>query len=213
MRFFAEFILSEVEGLKMTHESDEIFLMRGKDREKNAVPALAEQIVAYAQHKHLSAQTLGRWQVWREEDRAALLSLAEELQLGENHLRDFLDWLEEIVLRDGSTVCSLLARPELRRPLDAKLSRNDKLKAVKDALRKLRYPQLSRLEDNLRAAVKALDLGGRVRVSFPPAFEGDEVTVEITARNVKELDESVTRLQRQLDDGALQRVFDLLDQV
>jgi len=177
------------------------------------LPTLPEQIVTYARHKHLSAQTLGRWQAWTEEDQAAWLSVAEELQLGENHLRDFLDWLEETVLRDGGTIHSLLARPELRRPLDAKLSRNDKLKAVKEALRKLRYPQLSRLEDDLRAAVKALDLGSRVRVSFPPAFEGDEVTVEITARNVKELDEGVTRLRQRIAAGALQRVFDLLDQV
>ncbi len=177
------------------------------------MPALPEQIATYARHKYLSVQTLARWQAWTEEDQAALLPLAEELQLGENHLRDFLDWLEEIVLRDGGAIHSLLARPELRRPLDAKLSRNDKLKAVKDVLRKLRYPQLSRLEDDLRVAVKALDLGGRVRVSFPPAFEGNEMTVEITARNVQELDENVTRLRQRITDGALQRVFDLLDQL
>ncbi|MBI3300985.1 MAG: hypothetical protein HYZ72_02755 [Deltaproteobacteria bacterium] len=173
---------------------------------------LAEQIIAYAQQKHLSAQTLARWQAWAENDQAAFLALAQELQLGENHLRDFLDWLEEVVLRDGGTTRDLLARPEIRRPLAAKLARNDKLKAVKDALRKLRYPRLSRLEEDLRAAVKALDLGSRVRVSFPPTFEGDEVTVEIKARNVKELDESLARLRQRVEDGALQRVFDLLDQ-
>ena len=77
----------------------------------------------------------------------------------------------------------------------------------------MRYPRLSRLEEDLRAAVKALDLGGRVRVSFPPAYEGDEVTVEIRARSVKELSDSLARLRQRLDDGALQQVFDLLDQV
>jgi hypothetical protein len=177
------------------------------------VPALTDQIAAYARQKHLSVQTLARWQAWAEEDQAELLTLAEELQLGENHLRDFIDWLEEIVLRDGGTIRGLLSRPEIHRPLDIRLSRNDKLKAVKDALRKIRYPQLSRLEDDLRAAIKALDLGSRVRVSFPPAFEGDEVTIEIKAHNVKELDDSVTRLRQRLDDGALQRMFDLLDQI
>ena len=177
------------------------------------MPSLAEQIAAYAREKHLSAQTLTRWQAWAEEDQTAFLALAQELQLGENQVRDFLDWLEETVLRDGGTIRELLARPEIRRPLGAKLARNDKLKAVKDALRKLRYPRLSRLEEDLRAAVKALDLGGRVRVSFPPAYEGDEVTVEIRARSVKELSDSLARLRQRLDDGALQQVFALLDQV
>src|SRR5262249_31603149 len=157
------------------------------------LPSLPEQILAYAQHKHLSVQTLARWQAWAEEDQGALLQLAEELQLGENHVRDFVDWLEEIVLRDGGTIRDVLSQPDLRRLRESGQSRNDRLKAVKESLRRLRYPQLSRLEDDLRTAVKALALGSRVRVSFPPAFEGDEVTIEITARNVKELDDSVTR--------------------
>ncbi|MGH7963599.1 MAG: hypothetical protein ACRERD_17540 [Candidatus Binatia bacterium] len=175
--------------------------------------SLADQITAYAQMKHISASTLSRWQAWAEDDQVAFLTLAQELQLGENQGRDFLDWLEEIALRDGGTIHDLLARPEIRRALDAKLGRNDKLKAVKDALRRLRYPRLSRLEEELRAAVKALDLGSRVCVSFPPALEGDEVTVAIRARNVQELAESLTRLQQRIDDGTFQHVFDLLDQV
>ena len=61
----------------------------------------------------------------------ALWEVVQELQLGENHLRDFLDWCEEIVLRDGGTVAGLLSQPELRQPLEAKLGRNDKLKAIK----------------------------------------------------------------------------------
>jgi len=68
------------------------------------------------------------------------------------------------------------------------------------------------LEENLRVAVKELDLGQRVRVSFPQALEGDEVTIEIKARNVKELADSLTRLRQRLDEGAVQRIFDLLDQ-
>ena len=175
--------------------------------------SLLEQITAYAQEKHLNAQTLIRWRAWAEEDQRAFLTIAQELQLGENHIRDFLDWLEEIIVRDGGSARDLLARPEIQQPLGTKLSRNDKLKAVKERLRKIRYPHLSRLEEDLRAAVKALDLGGRVRVSFPPALDGDEVIVEITARTVKELAESLLHLRQRLDDGGIQRVLDLLDQV
>ena len=65
---------------------------------------LTDQLVAYTQEKRLSTQTLRRWQSWVEEDQAALLVVAKELQLNENQLRDFLDWLEEIVTRDGVAV-------------------------------------------------------------------------------------------------------------
>jgi hypothetical protein len=175
--------------------------------------SIAEGIASYAQEKRLSAQTLQRWQSWSEEDQSALFPLARELQLNENQLRDFLDWLEEIVARDGVTVRDVLARTELQRPLEARLSRNDKLKAVKETLRKIRYPRLSQLEDDLRAAIKALDLGNRVRVSFPAALEGNEITLEIKTRNIQEIRDSLTQLQQKLEDGSLQRVFELLDEV
>ena len=175
--------------------------------------SIANELAIYAQEKRLSVQTLQRWQSWSEEDQAALFPVAKELQLNENQLRDFLDWLEEIVARDGVTVRDVLGRSELQRHLEAKLSRNDKLKAVKEGLRKVRYPRLSQLEDDLRAAIKALDLGNQVRVSFPPALEGNEITLEIKARNVQELSESLAQVQQKLADGSLQRVFTLLDEV
>lgn len=173
----------------------------------------APPLATYAKHKRLSQAMLSRWQAWAEADQQALLTLAQELQLGENQLRDFFDWLEDIVARDGGTVAAVLQQPAIRRPFTAQHSRNDKLKAVKDALRKLRYPRLSRLEEELKAGVKALDLGRRVRLSFPPAFEGDEITVEIKARNVEDLHDTLTRLQQRLDDGSLRHLFHLLDEI
>lgn len=175
--------------------------------------ALDEHLLAYAREKRLSPQSLARWQAWPAEDQAALLTLARELQLNDNHLRDFFDWLEEIALRDQRTVQDVLHLPEVQRPLTSQTARNEKLKGVKAALRKVRYPRLSHLEAGLHAEVKALDLGGRVRVSFPPALEGDEITITLTVRNAKELDDCVARLRRRLDDGRVQAIFDLLDQV
>ena len=169
-------------------------------------------VASYAQHKRLSQATLGRWQAWAEADQQALLTFAQELQLGENQLRDFLDWLEDIRARDGGTIAEVLHQPQIQRPFSAQQSRNDKLKAVKDALRKLRYPRLSRLEEQLTAHVKTLDLGRQVHISFPPAFEGDEISLEIKARNVQDLQQTIIRLQHRIDDGSLQHLFDLLDE-
>lgn len=174
--------------------------------------ALSDQVAVYARDKHLSPSTLARWQAWPEEDQAALLALARELQLNENHLRDFLDWLEEIAMRDRCRVADILNAPTIQHPLTAHTARSEKLKGVKEALRKIRYPRLSRLQADLQAAVKALDLGRQVRISFPPALEGDAITVTLTARNVRELADCLTRLHRRIEDGGLQKVFDLLEQ-
>jgi len=175
--------------------------------------SITDQLIAYAQEKRLSAQTLQRWQAWPENDQAAFFPIANALQLNENQLRDFLDWLEEITVRDGNNVSEVLAGSEIQHLLHTKLSRSDKLKTLKAALRKIRYPRLSQLEDELRAAIKALDLGDRVRVSFPPALEGDEITFEIKARNIEEVRNSLALLRQKCEDGSLQRAFDVLDEV
>lgn len=172
-----------------------------------------QRIAAYARRKRLSDTTLARWQAWPATDRAALFSLLQDLQCGENHLKDLLDWFEEIAARDERTVADILEQRELRSARATPGSRHDKLKAVKTALRKLRYPHLTRLEENVRQAVKALNLGRTGQLSFPPDFEGDEVTLTLTVRNVHELQDGLSRLQQRLDDGRFQRVFDALDEV
>ncbi len=174
---------------------------------------LRDQLAAYAQRKHLSPAICDRWQAWQAEDQAALLAYAEELQLGENQLKDFLDWLEEIALRDETAIQAVLGQIEIRSALASPGSRHDKLKAVKTALRKMRYPRLTQLEASARAAVQALDLGRSVQISFPPAFEGDEITVTFRARNTSELQERLSRLQQRVDDGGFQHMFDVLDEV
>lgn len=173
----------------------------------------AQRIAAYAQRKRLSGTTLARWQAWPATDQAALFSLLQDLQCGENHLKDLLDWFEEVATRDEQTVADILERRELRSARATPGSRHDKLKAVKTRLRKIRYPHLTRLEENVRQAVKALDLGRTGQLSFPSDFEGDEVTVTLTVRNVHELQDGLSQLQQRLNDGRFQRVFDALDEV
>ena len=171
----------------------------------------ADPVAAYARQKRFSAATLARWQAWPAEDRAALLSLVRDLRCGENHVKDLLDWLADIARRDACGVAEVLAQPAIRAARAGSASRNDRLKAVKAALRRLRFPRLTRLEDRVHQAVRALDLGRSVQVSFPPNFEGDELTISLTARSADELRAQCARLNDRLADGGFARLFATLD--
>ncbi len=165
----------------------------------------------YAQEKHLRPQTLRRWDAWGEKDREALWNLVSELKMGENHLRDFLDWLEEIQVRDGRNPAEVLEEKEIQSLLSRPLSRQDKLKEIKRTLRKMRYPQLSRLEEHLKEAARKIERGGRVRVVLPPFLEGSELTLEIHAKSPQELKNSLEDLLLRMDE--VERLFKLLDEV
>ena len=68
----------------------------------------AQAIQDYALGKGFHPQIKERWLSWNANDGAALLEVALTLKAGENHVRDLMDWLEEIALRDGIAVGEIL---------------------------------------------------------------------------------------------------------
>lgn len=172
-----------------------------------------DPVVVYAREKRFSAVTLARWQAWPAEDRAALLSLVRDLRCGENHVKDLLDWLTDIARRDACGVAEVLAQPAIRAARAGAASRNDRLKSLKATLRRLRFPRLTQLEEQVHQAVRALDLGRSVQVSFPPNFEGDELTISLTVRSADQLRAQCACLNDRLADGGFARLFAALDQV
>src|SRR5262245_33283188 len=75
---------------------------------------LAGRVEAFATAHHLPAPLRARWRALAADDAAALLEIAEELRLGENHLRDFCEWSEEVALRDATSVGAVLRSEGLR---------------------------------------------------------------------------------------------------
>lgn len=139
------------------------------------------------------------------------MELALNMRLGENHLRDFLDWLEEIALRDGLSFRDILQGAALSRiSSDPRLSRNDRLKRMKEELRRLRFPRLARLEEQIQERVRELKLGPRLQISFPPGLEGGELTVHIKAASCAELEKSARVLAESLEKKAMKEIFELL---
>src|SRR6266481_2846524 len=99
---------------------------------------LEAQICQYAQRKGFHPRTLERWLDWDQPDRDALFRLAISLKIGENHLRDLMDWLEEIRLRDQSKIREILAsKPITDVESDPRLGRADMLKRIKEEIRRL----------------------------------------------------------------------------
>ena len=171
----------------------------------------AQMIRAYGSAKGFHEQTLDRWLRLSEIDREALLELAGSLKLGENHLRDFLDWLQEIALRDGLSFHDILNGAALARiSSDPRLGRNDKLRRMKEELRRLRFPRLARLEDEIESRVQEMKLGPRIQISFPPGLEGCELTVQMKAASHETLQKLVEELAGALEKRAMKEIFALL---
>jgi hypothetical protein len=164
----------------------------------------------FATVRRYSDRTVIRWLRLLPTDAQALLGLAQELHLGEHQLRDLWDWAEEIAERDAQSLAQVLAAEAVTAARRRHVSRNDKLKLVKGALRRVRFPQLVATEDRFTAFVGELDLPRSVQVTWPEFPEGDVLHVEIEARDAAAFRDAVARLLAATETPACAAIFDLL---
>ena len=154
---------------------------------------------------------LDRWLAWPEPASAALCRLALALKIGENHLRDLMDWLEEIELRDGRAIDAILAdRVIADIETDPRLGRADKLKRVKEQLRRQRFPRLASTEDAIKKRIHALKLQPEITLASPAGLEGGRLRVEFSASSQQELKRLAAKLMEAADNEAVQEAFALL---
>ncbi|MGH7793848.1 MAG: hypothetical protein ACREQ2_02940 [Candidatus Binatia bacterium] len=149
----------------------------------------------YAQAKGFHRQTLERWLGWAAADRDALKEIAVGLKISENHVREMMDWLEEISSRDQSKIHDILAKQEIFSiKTNPRLGRADKLKRIKEQLRRWRLPRLAGIEDAIRHNIQALKLPAEIRLSVPPGLEGGRLQAEISAGSLAEFQQLASRL-------------------
>jgi hypothetical protein len=166
---------------------------------------------AYAAEKRFAAALLHRWLAQPAADRDALLDLAMQLRLGENHLRDILDDLVAIGARRNCAIGAVLREAAVRNVLARPLGRNEAIKALKQALRRLRFPQLSTAEQRLADLARALALPSGVRVELPDNLEGEQIGVTLRARSAAELRAQTEALAAALRGGAIDEMFAVLE--
>jgi len=173
--------------------------------------SVASAARAFAASRRFSAATRDRWLRLRDDDRNTLLQLAERLRLGENQFRDLLDWSEEIAVRDRCSIAAVWARAPMATALARDLGRNEMIAAIKSALRRLRFPQLAAVETRLAELARRLKLPRGVRIRFPEHLEGDEVSVEMSARSAAGLRAQADALQRALSAPEFDEIFRALE--
>jgi hypothetical protein len=134
------------------------------------------------------------------------------LKAGENHLRDLMDWLEEIALRDGIGIDELLQSKTISDiRTDPRLGRADRLKRIKDQIRRMRFPRLSQIEDSIQSKIRQLKLPPAVRVSVPAGLEGGDLQVDFTAGSPAEFKNILAKLGAAAESEGLAEIFVLLN--
>jgi len=122
-----------------------------------------------------------------------------------------LDWLDEIALRDRSRIRDVLGGKAMTDIVtDPRLGRADKLKRVKEQVRRLRLPRLAETEDAIRNKIQALKLVPEIHLSVPAGLEEGRLQVEFKATSHDELKRMVAKLSEAAETNSVREIFELL---
>lgn len=174
--------------------------------------AVADEVAAFARERRYAEPTQQRWSQLSDTDAAALLRLAQPLQLSENQLRDLWQWLEDVAQRDQLTLAAVLESSALKLVMRSSLGRAEKIKAFKSKLRELRFPQLVAAEQQARQLISALELPRQIVVELPAHLEGESIRFSITATTSAALQQAATALLAASAQPQCTELFRLLEE-
>jgi len=169
---------------------------------------VAEKIRELAARRHIPEAQLSKWLAMGNRSASSLCEIAERLRLRTGQLARAIDLLDEIAVRDRSTIESILARDEVRRTTILAGSTPARAAAFLAALEKLRFPRLQRMAERLRSEIDALRLPAGISVILPKSLASDEIAIKLVARNPSDLSRLIDALKAR--EEAIARVFGIL---
>jgi|YelNatPaOPRAMG01_1025707.scaffolds.fasta_scaffold14570_5 hypothetical protein len=149
----------------------------------------AEQAIrALASARQLQDPYLKRWLAREQAERVAILEAARKLRLRTGQLAVALDLLEEIAVREGAGIDSILSRESLQRLIQSEGPAPARASAFLAELRAIRFPRLGATIRRLDKEISALALPSAVNVVLPKDLNSDELVIRISVRSADELD-------------------------
>lgn len=120
-------------------------------------------------------------------ERQSVFDLFQRLQLGKNNQKALWRLLDEISKINDQSLEQILKHTEIQDVLsNEKITSPRKIEHIKEVLKRMRYPQFSRVENDFQNIKKDLKLPPQIILRPPPFFEGEKYSIEFSFKNQAE---------------------------
>jgi ParB/RepB/Spo0J family partition protein len=175
--------------------------------------ALSADLRSYAVVQGIPIRVSSRMAAWAVEDQQALLGLVQALAPGRNTLNQFLDFLEEIALRDRMEIADVLASKEIREVLEEpKQTSTQRRDMLKQRLFQIRYPQLWEETREISRLLKKVGRPGGASLTPPASLEGKALHVSFCFGSIREFEERMERIACLATSQEVRTVLSMLRQ-
>jgi len=171
---------------------------------------LTGELQLYVVEHNIPIRVSSRLSAWSMEDLRALQRLLKRAFFGGNALKKLVDLIEEIALRDRSSIKEILSCSEISvLPENVELTATQVRDGVLSALGNIRYPRLAEESATLNKLLNKVRPRG-VRLDLPPFLEGERIEVNFPFGSVEELKERLTSLGNIADREEIRKILALL---
>jgi ParB family chromosome partitioning protein len=128
-----------------------------------------------------------------------------------NECREIIDNLVDLKMILKKSIPEILQRQPLAAQLGAP-SKNakEKCRLLRDALRRMRFPQLTSIEDRFVEALSTMSLKSSIQVRHAPYFEGNHLDISFRVNANTEIAAALAQLQAAASNGGFQKLFELV---
>ena len=113
--------------------------------------------------------------------------------------------IEEITLRDLKSVEEVLNDVE-KRLQEKKIGKNE----LRRELKRIRYPELSEIEEKYRKEVDNLNLPKEITLFVNQFFESNDIELRLKVKSGEELSQILSSLEKSLDSGAIEKLLNII---
>jgi len=111
----------------------------------------------------------------------------DDLKPTVNHQKEIFTQLKEVGIIKDKTIASLLKSKSINSILtDDNLNRNQKISQLRLQLKKMRFPEICRLEEKYTNFIQRFNLSNKINLTPPEHFEGDQYRVNFMFHNMNE---------------------------
>ena len=122
-----------------------------------------------------------------------------------NETREIVREIVEITARDKGSVKEIIDEIEL------KISQGDvKTDSFKRELKVMRYPMLTRVEEEFKDCLKSLNVPKDLTINHPPFFEGNYIEIRMRIESAQRLSENFSYLESVLKKGLIDKLLGIV---
>jgi len=144
-----------------------------------------------------------------KKDRLALFDFLVQLKPSVSKQNEIIELVFEISKRENISVKNIIRSGEIDRIFsNQKLSIIQKLERVREYLKKRRFPQLTKLEEEFESLKKRIGISQDMKFYPPAFFEGNNYEMHLSFSKISQLKKQITILNKMMNSEELKNVIE-----